>query len=266
MKIEIKTITPDLAKQLLANNFQNRKLNQYHLNTLISAMKAGNWKENGEAIKFSNTGKLLDGQHRLTAIAESNTAQELVIISELEDSVFDTIDTGKPRTNTDFLYIEQIPNAAVMSSILSYINVFEAGLDLTAGASKVVRTASLILERYKSNPDYYNSLASLAKRYYKVCSFLTPAEYGLIYHVLAKKSSQCAEEFLDKLSTGTNLNADDPIYVLRQRLFQYKTGKLNPSIKLKLGLVFVAWNFYRKGTNVQRLRFNANSDEYPKIL
>lgn len=48
-------------------------------------MRNGNWKANGEAIKFSSTGRLLDGQHRLRACVKEQVPFTTLVIRGLED-------------------------------------------------------------------------------------------------------------------------------------------------------------------------------------
>lgn len=112
-------ITPELAKHLLATtNHDNRPLKPAHVKMLSTALKNDEWMLNGETIAFSKSGRLLDGQHRLTACVNTDKAFQTVIIKGIEDeAAFGTIDTGKPRSVTDLMSLQGLPKAPLFSAI-----------------------------------------------------------------------------------------------------------------------------------------------------
>ena len=61
--VDIRTITPQEAKEILEGQIKNRKLSQQTILRYAKQMKAGRWKLNGETITFGG-GMLIDGQHR----------------------------------------------------------------------------------------------------------------------------------------------------------------------------------------------------------
>src|SRR6185369_8200893 len=98
MKISEKLITPLLAEHYLTKNTTNRRVTQTNVDYLTDQMRKGLYKENtGETIKFSRSGKLIDGQHRLLAIVKSGKSFKFTIAEDLEDNVFHVLDTGKTR-------------------------------------------------------------------------------------------------------------------------------------------------------------------------
>ena len=80
MKTSIETITPQLAKDILANNNLNRNINATIVGHYADAISRGQWELNGEAIKIAHDGRLLDGQHRLMAVIKSDTPITTLVI------------------------------------------------------------------------------------------------------------------------------------------------------------------------------------------
>lgn len=70
---KVETITPDIAKTMLGENVNNRRISHDNVNMFAREMRNGEWRFNGEAIKFSKDGRLLDGQHRLLAVIAALT-------------------------------------------------------------------------------------------------------------------------------------------------------------------------------------------------
>jgi len=266
MKVELKKIDKIEAERLLSANTANRALSSANVAVIASEMASGRFKETGDSIKISTEGILLDGQHRLAAIVKSNTVHNILVVSELPSDVFDVLDIGKKRNSKDVLSISGVKNSGQVSSILKVILSYEQGLlNAGGGVYNQFKTPTIVLNRYNSNPDYFNGLATSAAKYYFRSNLLTTQEYGLLLHILGKISTDNAEEFFDKLSTGIALNQNDPIYLLRERLLKYKTSKLRVSLSLKVGLVFKAWNAYRKGRTLNTLTFNSVSENITPI-
>ncbi len=67
-------ITPEIASELLKANTINRRIKESVVGYLAGEMKNGNFVYNGESIIVSDTGRLLDGQHRLLAIKYSGVS------------------------------------------------------------------------------------------------------------------------------------------------------------------------------------------------
>lgn len=68
MKVQEEIITPETAKSWLLKNVHNRPLRDGLVTTYATDMANEQWQSNGESIKFSSEGELLDGQHRLAAV------------------------------------------------------------------------------------------------------------------------------------------------------------------------------------------------------
>ena len=102
MLVELRTITPDIAKEMLLKNTNNRPVSEKHVRRLAKEITEDRWQLNGDTIRFNGT-RLVDGQHRLLAVVKSGKAIETLVVDGLESDVFKTIDIGKIRSNGDTL-------------------------------------------------------------------------------------------------------------------------------------------------------------------
>src|SRR5690606_5321337 len=73
-------LTPDTAVRLLERNTLNRPLSDQHVKRIASQISAGKWRFNGDTIKLSECGDVLDGQHRLWAVIEAKKPVETLIV------------------------------------------------------------------------------------------------------------------------------------------------------------------------------------------
>jgi hypothetical protein len=103
METRLTLVTPSMAREWLERNTDNRPLRPGVVDGFMSAWKRGEWKVTHQGIAFAKSGRLLDGQHRLTFISElpSETSVAMNVTVDLEEDAFDSIDQGFKRTTSD---------------------------------------------------------------------------------------------------------------------------------------------------------------------
>ena len=124
MESMVLTITPDMAKTMLAQNMKNnRRLNVETVKRYARIMKAGGWSLTHQGIAFDEDGMLIDGQHRLNAIVQANIPVKMMATYNVEHKqgeVF-TIDAGRKRTTLNVMQISGIDDVVykTMSSFIA---------------------------------------------------------------------------------------------------------------------------------------------------
>lgn len=99
MKAEVKTITPELAKEYLRHNDSNRALRRTRVLQYAHDMKEGKWNLTGQGITFGKDGNLLDGQHRLHAVVFSGVSVDFLVVTDADTVA--TYDCGLTRSMVD---------------------------------------------------------------------------------------------------------------------------------------------------------------------
>ncbi len=126
MEAKVKVITPELAKQYLSKNTNNyRSMSNSVVNSYAADMKTGNWKFNGDSIKFNKSGILVDGQHRLAAIAKAGVPVQMMVITGIEDDIA-TFDIGKVRTTSQIAKAENLPNGVTSNATIGAVSMLLA--------------------------------------------------------------------------------------------------------------------------------------------
>lgn len=100
-------MAPDMAQFILAErncnigeDATNRTLKKRNVNFLSRAIEEGSWKRHAGSIKFDTNGTLIDGQHRLTAIAQSGKIMPVIVETGCDVGTAPAIDQGDNRTLT----------------------------------------------------------------------------------------------------------------------------------------------------------------------
>jgi hypothetical protein len=107
MKTEVMTVTPELAEKWLINNRHNRKIRKSHIASLSAALKRGEWLLTHQGIAFDASGNLIDGQHRLEAIAKTKISAVMMVTVGADPAVYSAIDIGATRSFADVLHIDK---------------------------------------------------------------------------------------------------------------------------------------------------------------
>ena len=98
----IEPITPDLAALLLQGNVRNRKISGVLVDALARDMQTGNWKLTHQGIALDKDGRLLDGQHRLTAVVKSGCTVKMLVTYNVVPDAFEVVDVNnRPRSMSD---------------------------------------------------------------------------------------------------------------------------------------------------------------------
>jgi hypothetical protein len=264
----IETIDSSKAKQMLATNTNNRPLNERNLTKIANAMRLNHWEFNGDPIRISEDGDLLDGQHRLSAIVQVDAALPFAVIRGLSPAVFHTIDTNQPRTAADVFAINGEDNASSLVSALRFV-------DLATHNYHTNRHSNIQMEiMLEEHPRIRDSVAYI--KGFKATALKVPARVLYGYHYLmSAKDSTLADAFFAKLLTGENVSADEPVYVLRNTLIANATRKRSAAFSAKYiaAIVCKAWNHTRQGRRIAQLKWQGEGtkkgkvrEKFPKVV
>lgn len=257
----LEVISPAMAKELLSRNTGNRSVSQNLVKSYARDIKEGRWRVNGETIKISTDGMVIDGQHRLLACVMSGVSIQTFVIYDLKNEVFDTIDIGRKRTVGDALTHDGVDNANATGAALRWVLAIQQDV-LNCGRV----TPAIARQMLVDEPGFEES-ARVARRSYSV---LRGGIGGALHFLFAEKDRANADKFFADLASGIGLSADDPVYLLRERL-----TKEAMSIKSKMppreiiNLVIRAWNVRRSGKKLRMLKGSIateNGRVYPEIL
>lgn len=105
MEYKEERITPQMALKYLEKNGVNRRLSNSTIAKYAEDMKNGAWELNGEAICFSKSGVLKDGQHRLMAIVKADVPVNITVCRGVADST-SVYDIGRARSILDSVTID----------------------------------------------------------------------------------------------------------------------------------------------------------------
>jgi hypothetical protein len=250
LSVQIIKVSPATAEALLKKNTRNRNINQRAVANLARTMANGEWVLNGEAIKIAWDGTVLDGQHRLSAIAQSGTTIETLVIEGLPNDAQDTMDTGRKRTTADVLAIYGEVNTNVMASVAKRAWMWESGNHKFATFS--LPSTPEILAFIERFPSVRRSaeIGVRTNHHYRAAG---ASVTGTAHHILNQVDPAECAEFFARLANGADLTFEHPILTLRARLQRERDQQKATRFHVGVALYIRAWNAVREGRTLNQL-------------
>ena len=268
MEIRKILITPELAKEMLKKNTNNRNISNAKLKQYSREMKNGLWMtDTGEPIKISETGVLMDGQHRLEALVNANKAIWFHVATGIKEDRFKILDTGKSRSSADILKINGVKNATTISSLINlYNNVYINKSKGNKATDYQILRPQEVLNMYNERPLYWQSVFSFAdKMYNKFQKIWNKTEIALFKAMLDHIDGGISEDFIRQICEGVNVDMNC-IILLRNKLIMDKTNtKVTTPPSQRRALVIKTWNAFYTGKDLKLLRFTSEVEKYPEI-
>lgn len=247
----IMQVTPALAAGWLLRNTKNRSVRTTAVSSMVRDMLADRWKFTGGSIGFDTNGALVDGQHRLLAIVQSDTTQRFVIVPDLDPEAMSVVDTGAKRTAADAVsFMDGMDGVSV--SLAAAVARLGVSADAGTLASKAeASTNSEIMAWLEANPDVreYVRRANSLRRHYDV----PPAVIGYCMWRLSKVDVFEAGRFFDDWRELRTTGNGDPVASLIQRFRSAKAGNERITRAAQIGAIFRVWNARRAGTPLSRV-------------
>ena len=263
-RAEIEVITPSNAKKYLDSNKNNRPINQAGVDRYARAMREGKWDLNGQTITFDTEGNVLDGQHRLSAVVQSNTSIETYVVRGILRESFDTIDVGRNRTTADLLSLQGNSNSSILATAARFILCEEVLEDIIfyAKPDSMIITPRDIVECVEQRPALIKSAKFLGGIH--INRILGKGIAAYLHYKFAQINEEKADYFLTKLAKGDGLGLGDPILNYRNLLIRHSFTKGNNGRIEMIALGIKAWNLFIKGKKSTSLRWQ-ESEPFPII-
>lgn len=256
----VMTIDPELATKWLEGNTHNRPVKDRVVREYTTEMKAMHWRLTGEAIIFDWNGVLLNGQHRLWACINSDTAFEAVVVTGVDPDTFTDIDQGSKRTAADAMFVAgpgktKGINRNQLAATALLIHKYQTGTVF----NNYKTPSSVLVELVAKEPSITEWVMRAGKARGALNGFATPVAATLFLGSAGFPNH--AREFMDRFEDGINLDTGSPILALRARAM----GQPPHITWERFYIVVQAWNFFVVGRAVHRLMTNSRIDEFPKI-
>lgn len=234
-------------------------------------MVEGNWVFNGDSVRFDKEGYLIDGQHRLAAVAKSGKPQTFIVMEGLAPEAEMTIDFGVKKSVEDYLRKYHGLEQKGMTAIIRLTITLARGNDQIGHSTYNGRfSESDIVDAYVSNKNKYREAASFAEKIYRDSNKVLKKTYvgAIFYHLVNTMGydEQLVRDAFEVLSDYRSKKAEktyvDTIYNRLQE--PEKFGRSGKDIMRTYKLY---WNTfikdkYNPGHRINLISLNAFTNEW----
>ena len=273
MTASIELITPEKAKEYFAKSRGNRNLKKQRVNQYVDDMKNGKWHDGSALIGFDCTGRLVNGHHVLTAIADSGLAQYCTVQKGLPPEAINDYDTKMSvRSPSDtmsfnFKYVQRsaIFYAAkrIMMALakMKYDNEHMEDED-GRQISDFVFTDRDVLEWLQKDGhcDKLNQFVSYRMKDYKKQVNNNSILFYATMFICTNGDFYQFKSFLDNMLDYSNKGKSHPCNSIREVMHStsMRAGKNGNHVFVNVVMVYVidaivrAWNAYCRGREIHR--------------
>lgn len=264
------TVSSETAARWLAkHNTHNRPLSETAVIRYQMDMEAGRFGLTGEPIQFSKTGVLLNGQNRLTALANCvpSISLTMLVVRGLDDKVQRYMDQGIKRTPGQQLALMGVKNSTQVASAVRLLMTWQGGLLFTDNK----------LSRALSTPAVENWCAENSKLIDVFNKYLahvtravggTPSVAGALAIQGLQIDPQATIAFFHLLNSRSNLPQGSPLIALDSRIRHIRAERKRLTQRNELGYFIQTWNNWMRGESMSKLqagRGGWNVDNFPEM-
>lgn len=250
-------MTPAWAARLLESRHRlQRKLRPGWVRVLSDDMRAGRWRDNGDAIRLDCGGYLVDGQHRLAAIVESGVSVKVLLVEGLTDDVLPTIDLGARRSSRDVLaYTCGRSMPPRMGAALALLVRWKDGTWPNAGLGEKAgrRSVSEIVSRLGEFPGL-SEVAATEPKPLRPLFAGAASSIAFRWHVAGMPDHA---DFLEAACSGAMLAPDNPVLSWRRYCsrhpFALVGGGTYPKAREALRIATYVWVAWSEGRALAKL-------------
>ncbi|WDV56028.1 hypothetical protein PV963_39685 [Streptomyces coeruleorubidus] len=264
--MEVLHVSPELATEWLTRNTNNRPLSKGAVQQLAGQIQRGEWQLTHQGIAFDEDGVLIDGQHRLAAIAKAGITVPLTVTYGVPRTSFTVMDTGRKRTGRDALALAGEANATHLAAALRGLHLYLHAPDSTwSGGSSVTSNDQLLimLEKHPGIRDALQHGIALNR----ACRITVTAATIGWYVTTEARPDIDQSSWKEGVVTGARLEPGDPRLTLRNTMLSLATGKSHrrrDDSREHLLYYLKAWNAWVEGRSIKLLRRSPN-ETMPRI-
>ncbi|MFA0155687.1 hypothetical protein [Vibrio sp. 10N.261.46.A3] len=266
-------------EKLLEINTNNIPPTPTKINLYADTMIKGEWIYNGDTIRVSKSGVLLDGQNRLMAALKAKMNLTCDLLVGLDEEVFNTIDQGRVRQKGHLVAREITElsgrDAAHLTTAVTKILKYKANLAQSTTGGKDGKFASMftadrVIEYANRNPEIVEQLKTIKSNFAVHRANLSQSTLLFIYHIGARHDEEYTLKFLKKAVLGLGLKEGETLYIYNQVLNDLKMKKYQwtPTIKDKT-LMKVWSSIANKGLYAIKRKAeiqHSKSDDYVQFI
>lgn len=266
MNSEEMFVSPEIAKEWLARPGRRRPLGKLTVNRYADLMRRGQWALTPDAIAFNEAGELVNGQHRLHAVIESDTPQLFQVAYGLSEDAVAAMDTGRRRQLSDALIIKGVlhgADAGREASALRHLLLLRWTWSGRIKSWNDPRSMPSVEDVVRLAGEVDLTWALNAARSAERAIRISSAVLSALLHEFDELAPEDARRFAEMLTTGEDLRVGNPISRLRNQVLQRAFSSRAVDRQWLAAVIIKAWNFWRAGDHNLKVLAWKTTEAFP---
>jgi hypothetical protein len=266
--VRVEIITVKEAQEYLSRNEHNRPVSLALVNKYATDMVTGRWMLSTDMIGFDTAGRLIQGQHRMSAVVLADEWQPGIEVPMLvghgfPPESFDVLDQGKMRSAAHVLGSHGMSNTHRIGTVARQMLFYDNFPGSIWNGSENITRVQVINWALEHREEIVASNPGHNPRH---ATFLNIVTWVGLHYLVNRDSSHEArwDEFQHGVFTGENLSPGHPALRLRNGT-TLATWGLNGA-QPRLGAYIKAWNAFVEERPIQNLIFRRNELPMPRTL
>lgn len=247
-------VTPKQAMEWLDKSARNRTISQRRVSLYAAMMKRGDWYVTNAGIALNERDELIDGQHRLWAVVESETPTMMLVVRKVPHKAQIVLDQNLVRRAHDQIAIKE--NWEVRPIHLAVAKQMIYSIAIGGKVISDITTDVLLMDQFYRR--YHQSIEFAVKEFYQFTTVKGVTVAPVIAPLARAWYTQDRERlcrFARVMGTGlADQKGDGPAAVLRNWLLR---GKTQVWAKTERRLIYnkteIALDAFLRGESIQRL-------------
>ncbi len=268
--VKIGELTPPQAAVLYKDHQgHNRDFSLAKAKFYSDAMKRREWKLIHQGLAFYPDGKIADGQHRVAAVAISNTTQSFVMFSNFGDGNVGAIDAGKPRSAGDAVQLRGFEDPKIKATVSKAVMDYEHDVQ---NGWKLNPTTFQVEGFVEANDEVIGEAVRMAKQISAKCAepCLTPKECAVSFLLLVRGgySANAATAIVSAIQLGVADHEGAPTAILSRMFLKAKHSerrvhRINRRTKLAMICKAASLHVLGKTVTESAVKWNRKREPLP---
>lgn len=252
-KTTFEFVTPEIAAKMLEANTGNyRPASESTTRRYVTDIESGLWTYTTASVSFTESGVLIDGQHRLGAIVQSGVGLWLFVMRGLPEELLSdpNQDKGKMRKVATFICRNGCKHATTVSGALRCLYRIADGRS-TIRSGRTGLTDAQVLNLCDFMPSVFFQAVSDVACNSNAKKTYHPSMSSAVFYLMRRHDESSASEFFGVYTKSIEESSMHPANVLREQVVSNR--KLIDNNKF-LSLSMTAFALHLKGEQRKVLR------------
>ena len=257
----VEEITPEIAREMLTHNTHNRNPKKNVIVQITEDILADKFGFTGDAIKFSKSGQLLDGQNRLYAVIAANKSITVLVIRGLPEEAQEVMDQGARRSLPDILKLRGEKHSDSLATATRALYAYRRVREPYPPSLSIQPSTRQLLAELEEFPELRRSAAFTDQKKSAVSHIIAPSAIGVFHLLLHRVDADDAGDFFRQLLGEEGMDTGNPVHMLRERFIKHAVrgvGKLDELTKRDF--IVQTWNAWYTGQPLRVLRWRGDQE------